>query len=57
MKQLFLAKKIDITNATISHIENNKTDVCISRLHDIAFPMEVKYLFSYPLEFLLPLNK
>ena len=56
MKQELLATKLGITKAALSNIENDKTDVSLHRIEDIArcLNLEVMKLFLNPLELLLP---
>jgi transcriptional regulator with XRE-family HTH domain len=42
MKQEVLAKEIGITSVALSNIENNKSDISISRLFQIAQILEIK---------------
>ncbi len=42
MKQQVLAKELGITGVALSNIENNKADITISRLFQIAAVLEVK---------------
>ena len=56
IKQELLATKLGITKAALSNIENDKTDVSLHRIEDIArcLNLEVMKLFLNPLELLLP---
>jgi transcriptional regulator with XRE-family HTH domain len=42
MKQEVLAKELGITGVALSNIENNKADITITRLFQIAAVLEVK---------------
>lgn len=50
IKQEELAKKLKITAAALSHIENGKTDVSISRIEQIAEMLQINFslLLSNP---------
>ena len=56
LKQKELAKEIDISETTLSKIENDKTEVSLSRLQKIAFCFKIKMtqLFFDPLDLLPP---
>ncbi len=42
MKQSILAKKLGISSVAVSNIENNKSDITITRLVQIAVILDVK---------------
>lgn len=56
IKQEQLATKLGITKAALSNIENDKTDVSLHRIEDIArcLDLDVMKLFLNPVEILLP---
>lgn len=56
MKQEQLAVQLGITKAALSNIENNKTDISLHRIEEIALclDLEVMKLFINPLDLLLP---
>jgi transcriptional regulator with XRE-family HTH domain len=56
IKQEQLANKLGITKAALSNIENDKTDVSLHRIEDIArcLDLEAMKLFLNPLELLSP---
>ena len=41
-KQEHLADKLNITTASLSKIENGKTDISLSRLYEVAKALEIK---------------
>ncbi|MBK8609490.1 MAG: helix-turn-helix transcriptional regulator [Chitinophagaceae bacterium] len=55
-KQEFLAVKLGITKAALSNIENNKTDLSLHRIEDIAccLELDVMKLFINPVDLLIP---
>jgi len=56
IKQEQLAGKLGITKAALSNIENDKTDVSLHRIEDIArcLDLEVMQLFNNPADLLIP---
>lgn len=56
IKQEQLANQLGITKAALSNIENDKTDVNLHRIEDIArcLDLEVMKLFKNPIDLLLP---
>ncbi len=56
IKQDRLATQLGITKAALSNIENNKTDISLHRIEQIAncLDLEVMKLFANPLDLLLP---
>ena len=56
IKQQQLATELGITNAALSNIENNKADINLHRLEDIAYclGLDVMKLFTNPIDFILP---
>lgn len=56
VKQQQLATELGITKAALSNIENNKTDISLHRLEDIAtcLGIEPTKLFYNPLDLLPP---
>lgn len=56
IKQEQLANKLGITKAALSNIENNKTDISLHRIEDIArhLDLEVMKLFINPIDLILP---
>lgn len=59
VKQELLALDIGITKAALSNIENNKTDINLHRIEDIAnsLDLEIMKLFCDPLDLLLLPNE
>lgn len=59
IKQELLAMKLGITKAALSNIENNKTDINLHRIEDIANCLELDSmkLFCDPLDLLLLLKE
>ena len=55
IKQEQLANQLGITKAALSNIENDKTDISLHRIEDIArcLDLEVMRLFNNPLDLLL----
>ncbi len=55
IKQEQLANQLGITKAALSNIENDKTDISLHRIEDIArcLDLEVMKLFNNPLDLLL----
>ena len=58
IKQEQLANQLGITKAALSNIENDKTDISLHRIEDIArcLDLEVMKLFNNPLDLLLHLH-
>ena len=56
IKQEQLATQLGLTKAALSNIENDKTDVSLHRIEDIArcLGLDVMTLFKNPLDLLLP---
>lgn len=56
MKQEQLASQMGITKAALSNIENNKTDISLHRIEEIARCLEIDAmrLFVNPLDLILP---
>jgi len=56
VKQDRLATQLGITKAALSNIENNKTDISLHRIEQIAVCLEldVMKLFSDPLDLIFP---
>ena len=56
IKQEQLALKLNITKGALSNIENEKTDVNLSRIEEIAkhLGLESMLLFKNPLDLILP---
>ncbi len=56
IKQELLASKLGITKAALSNIENNKVDISLHRIEDIANCLEIDAmrLFVNPLDLILP---
>lgn len=56
IKQEQLATKLGITKAALSNIENNKTDISLHRLEDIAMCLEIETmkLFVNPIDLIFP---
>jgi len=56
IKQQVLARELGITKASLSNIENNKSDVNLHRIEDIArcLGIDTMSLFRDPLELLDP---
>ncbi len=56
VKQEQLAIRLGITKAALSNIENNKTDISLHRIEEIAVCLELEAmkLFSDPMDLLLP---
>lgn len=52
IKQELLAFKLGITKGALSNIENNKTDITLRRIEDIAncLELEIMKLFCDPLD-------
>ena len=59
IKQELLALDIGITKAALSNIENNKTDINLHRIEDIAnsLDLETMKLFCDPLDLLILPNE
>ncbi len=59
IKQELLAEQIGITKGALSNIENNKVDISLHRLEDIARCLEIDAmkLFINPLDLILTSNK
>ena len=55
IKQEQLANQLGVTIAALSNIENDKTDISLHRIEDIArcLDLEVMKLFNSPLDLLL----
>ena len=56
IKQKGLANQLGITTAALSNIENDKSDISLHRIEDIArcLELEVMKLFKNPIDLLLP---
>lgn len=56
IKQEQLANQLGITKGALSNIENNKTDISLHRIEQIAasLDIEVMKLFVNPLDLILP---
>lgn len=56
IKQEQLAAKLDITKAALSNIENDKTDIGLHRIEEIAKHLGLDYmmLFKNPVDLILP---
>jgi transcriptional regulator with XRE-family HTH domain len=56
IKQELLANHLGITKGALSNIENNKTDISLRRIEQIAvcLGIEVMLLFVNPLDLILP---
>lgn len=56
VKQEFLARQIGITKSALSNIENNKTDVSLHRIEDIArcLELDAMKLFINPMDLIIP---
>lgn len=56
IKQEQLARKLNITKGALSNIENEKTDINLSRIEEIAkhLGLESMLLFKNPLDLILP---
>lgn len=56
IKQELLATQLGITKAALSNIENNKTNISLQRIEEIAFclELEVMKLFMNPMDLLCP---
>jgi transcriptional regulator with XRE-family HTH domain len=56
IKQQQLATQLGITKAALSNIENDKSDVSLHRIEDIArcLNLEAMKLFQNPVDLLLP---
>ena len=56
IKQEQLANSLGITKAALSNMENNKADISLHRMEDIAnyLGLEVIKLFTNPLDLILP---
>ena len=59
IKQQSLARDLGITKASLSNIENNKSDINLHRIEDIArcLGLDTMKLFCDPLELLDPKNQ
>lgn len=58
IKQQSLARELGITKASLSNIENNKSNINLHRIEDIArcLGIDTMVLFRDPLEMLNPKN-
>lgn len=56
IKQEQLANQLGITKAALSNIENDKVDISLHRMEDIAHCLEldVMQLFKNPIDLILP---
>jgi transcriptional regulator with XRE-family HTH domain len=56
IKQEQLANQLGITKGALSNIENNKTDISLHRIEQIAVNLEIDVmkLFVNPLDLILP---
>jgi transcriptional regulator with XRE-family HTH domain len=56
IKQEQLANQLGITKAALSNIENDKVDISLHRIEDIAHCLEldVMQLFKNPMDLILP---
>jgi transcriptional regulator with XRE-family HTH domain len=59
IKQEQLAKQLGITKGALSNIENDKTDIKLHRIEDIAYHLgiETSMLFKNPIDLILPPRK